>query len=53
MAVALSPIVVGRAIVPGGYWATGIFTSNAIVREAFGWAGSLLVTAIDFVTRPW
>jgi hypothetical protein len=53
VAVAFSPIVVGSAIVPGGYWATGIFTSNAIVREAFGCTGSLVVTAIDFVTRPW
>jgi len=45
--------VAGSAIVPGGYWATGIFTSNAIVRYALGCAGSLVVTAIDFVTRPW
>ncbi|MCU0224439.1 MAG: hypothetical protein MUF27_10305 [Acidobacteria bacterium] len=53
MAVASSPIVVGSAIVPGGYCATGCLTSNETVRWALGWAGSLVVTEIDFVTRPW
>jgi hypothetical protein len=53
VAVALSPIVVGSAIVPGGYCATGIFTSNETLRYAFACAGSLVVTEIDFVTRPW